>query len=229
VNFEHRTENGVPKGISFKLETGGSFVPVKIDGVFGRGHAYAAAAAACVGLTKGINLVKISEAFEAYQGEPGRLRLIPGRNDSFLIDDTYNAAPLSVIVALDVLGDLDVSRKVAVLGDMAELGQYSAYAHETIGKKAAKIVSVLVAVGEKGKAIAEGARKAGLPKDKIFTYKTSKDAKEGVAALLEKDDVCLVKGSQSMRMERIVKECMAEPGNAKRLLVRQYGKWLHGE
>ncbi|MFH1188723.1 MAG: Mur ligase family protein [bacterium] len=226
VNFENRSENGRPKGISFKLEANGSFVPVKIDGIFGYAHAYAAAAAACVGLMKGVNLVKISEALSFYVGEPGRMSLVQGRDDTFIIDDTYNAAPLSMGAALDVLESISATRKITILGDMAELGKYSTYAHEDIGKKVGKIVDILVTVGGKGRLIGEGARKAGLKEDMIIKCKTSDEAIEKITALLQKGDLILVKGSQSMRMEKIVRGIMKEPERAPELLVRQYGKWI---
>lgn len=227
VSFENRSENGVPKGISFKLETNGAFVPVKIDGVFGKAHAYAAAAAACVGLMKGINLVKISEALASYRGEPGRMQLVPGTNGTFILDDTYNAAPLSVSSALEVLGGLEVSgRKIAVLGEMAELGKFTTFAHEDIGKRAGAVADLFVAVGPHAGIFAEGARKAGLAEEKMRHCKSSKEAAELLKTLVRPGDVILVKGSQRARMERTVYELMEDKGAAKDLLVRQYGKWI---
>lgn len=226
TNFENRSEFGVPIGVSFKLEYGGSYVPVKIENVFGRGQAVALAAAACVGLLKDMNLVKISESLALYQGNPGRCRLISGIKDSYVIDDTYNASPLSVASALEVLGDLNAPRKIAVFGDMAELGKYSTYAHEEIGKMLSGRANILVTVGAKARFIAEGARQSGFPKKDIYSFNDADEALLQVQNLIEGHEVILVKGSQSMRMEKIVLEIMANPQDAKKLLVRQYGKWL---
>lgn len=226
VNFENRVEGGEPRGISFKLETGGSFVPVKIDGIFGHAHAYAAAAAACVGLMKGVNLVKISEALSQYRGEPGRMRLISGIEDSFIIDDTYNAAPLSTGAAVEVLESLSAARKIAVLGDMAELGKYSSFSHEDIGKRVGAVANMLITVGEKARVIAEGARKVGFAEEQVIKCKNSTEAKEKLRPIIQKGDLILVKGSQSMRMERVVRGIMKDEKRAKELLVRQYGGWL---
>lgn len=226
TSFMNRSESGKPLGVSFKLETNENFVPIKIDGIFGAAQAYAVSAAAAVGLMKGINLVKISEALLEYKGEPGRCRLIEGVKNSYILDDTYNASPLSTEVALLVLKDLSAPRKVAVLGDMAELGKYTTYAHEEIGRKVYGAAEVLVTVGEKAKFIAEGARKAGFPNENIHSFDDAEKAKMKIQETLENQDLILIKGSQSMRMEKIILEIMAKPELAKELLVRQYGKWL---
>jgi UDP-N-acetylmuramoyl-tripeptide--D-alanyl-D-alanine ligase len=224
--FENRSEFGKPVGISFKLEVNGSFVPVKIEGMFGKAQAYAAAAAAAVGLTQGLNLVEISGRLALYRGERGRTRLIEGVKGTYIIDDTYNASPASVLSALEILRSLSSPRKVAVLGDMAELGRYTLEAHENVGRVAAGVVDFLVTVGPKARFIAEGARKGGFSGDRIASFDEAKTAAPEVQKLLAPKDVVLVKGSQSMRMETVVLEIMARPELAKELLVRQYGKWL---
>ena len=224
--FMNRSEDGKPLGISFKLETGDNFVPVKIDGSLGRAKAYSAAAAAAVGLIKGMNLVKISEALSQYHGEPGRCRLLNGVKNTNLIDDTYNSSPIAVISALEVLKDLPAHRKVAILGDMAELGQYTNHAHEEAGKLVVGAADVLVTVGGKGKFIADGARKHCHPLKNIYSFADAEEVAKNIKDIIEPKDLILIKGSQSMRMERIVMEIMSEPRQAKKLLVRQYGKWL---
>ena len=226
TNFINRSEFGRPLGISFKLETPDNFVPVKIEEIFGKSQAYAAASAAACGLIKGINLVKISEALGQYKGEPGRCKLISGVKNTSIIDDTYNSSPLATEAALEIMRDLSAPRKVAVLGDMAELGKYSTYAHEEIGRQIPGTANVLITVGDKAKFIAEGAMKAGFTKKNIYSLSDAEEAKNKIQDILESRDLVLVKGSQSMRMEKIVLEIMAEPDKASGLLVRQYGKWL---
>ncbi|MBI1839200.1 MAG: hypothetical protein HYR95_02835, partial [Candidatus Colwellbacteria bacterium] len=226
TSFLNRSEFGKPLGISFKIETKDNFVPVRIDDVFGKSQAYAGAGAATVGLIRGVNLVKISEALLQYRGERGRGRLIEGVKSSYIIDDTYNASPLSTVAALDILGDLSAPRKVAILGDMKELGKYTTYIHEKIGRTVARNADVLVTVGLKARFIAEGARKSGFSKKNIYSFENSEGGKIDILNLIESRDLILVKGSQSMRMETIVLKIMAHPELAKELLVRQYGKWL---
>lgn len=229
IGFENKTENGVPVGIVFKLEQGGGFVPVRIDGVLGRSHAYAASAAAAVGLAKGINLARISEELASYSGERGRSRILPGIKNSFIIDDTYNASPSSTKTALNIMKEIPAvngRRKIAVLGDMAELGKYTIEAHDAVGGAVSEVADILITVGEKAKFIAEGAEGRGMAKENIFSCYDSEEAGKKTQEILREGDLVLVKGSQSVRMEKAVLEIMAEPDKARELLVRQYGRWL---
>ena len=226
--FENKSEDGRPTGIVFKLEYGGGFVPVRIDGILGRSHAYAAAAAAAVGVSQGLNLVQVSEALALYPGERGRTKILPGRKGSYLIDDTYNASPLSTWSALEILQGIPAPRKIAVLGDMSELGKYTSSAHEDTGAVAAGTVNVLVTVGAKAKFIAKGAIEKGMPEEAVLSFDSADEAKKEVQDLIKPGDLILIKGSQSARMEKIVLEVMAEPEMASKLLVRQYGHWLRG-
>lgn len=225
VNFENRSESNKPTGISFKLEVGGSFLPVRIDGVFGSAQAYASAAAAAVGLIKGLNLVKISEALSHYKGEKGRTRLISGIKNTRIIDDTYNASPLSVEAALNTVKELPALRKVAILGDIGELGKYATYAHEKIGKVVYGAADVLITIGPKARFIAEGARKKGFSKKNIYSFNDLEEAGE-IHNIIQNGDLILVKGSPFTRMEKVVAKIMLEPRRAKELLVRQHGRWL---
>lgn len=204
ANFENRIENGKPAGVSFRMEYGGSSVPVRIDGAFGKVQAYAAGAAAAVGLIFGINLIKIAEALKAYWPAPGRMGLLPGVKDATVIDGSYNASPLSMHAALDTLRDLPGKRKVAVLGDMRELGEYMMEAHERVGRMAAQTTNVLVTVGVGGKLIAEAAKKHGMPKRNIQSFDTADEAVDTVEKLIKKGDLVLVKGSHSMELDKIV-------------------------
>ncbi len=206
TNFENRTEDGKPAGISFKLEYGGNFVPVRLDGAFGRAQAYAAAAAAAVGLAFGMNLVKISEALNYYRVSPGRGRLVPGVKESWIIDDSYNASPPSTHAALETLKDLKTKRKIAVLGDMLEIGKYTIEAHENIGRFAAKAVDILVTVGPRARFIADAASKAGLAKKNICSFDVVEDSLQTVQDLIKKGDLILVKASHAMELEKVVEE-----------------------
>ncbi len=223
TDFEDRSEFGRPLGISFKLETGKSSVPVKIDNVFGKAQAYAAAAAAAVGLSEGLNLVQISESLADYEGEKGRVKLIPGIKQSWIIDDSYNSSPASLAASLEIFSDLRAPRKVAILGDMLELGNYARQAHEKMGELTAKAVDELITVGPLAKLVAEN---TGLKKKNIRSFRDTSELLPEVRDLIEEKDLVLVKGSQSMRMEKVVAAIMAEPGRAKELLVRQFGRWL---
>ena len=210
TNFENRSENDKPVGISFKIEYGGSFVPVVLKNSFGKAQAYAAAISACVGLIFDLNLVEISEALSNnYQPAKGRMNLIAGIKDTYIIDDTYNALPLSMQEALDTLRDLPATRKIAVLGDMLELGKYSIEAHEAIGQLVSGIIEILVTVGQRAKFIAEAAKNSGLAENKILSFDTAAEAGRSVQELMKKGDLVLIKASRAVGLEKIVEEVAA--------------------
>ncbi len=225
-NFTNRFD-GTSGGVGCKLGYSGSMVPVRIENALGKSQAYAAAAAAATGLIFGMNLVKIAEALASYEAPAGRLKLIQGIKDTFIIDDTYNAAPASMSVALDTLKSLNAKRKVAVLGDMLELGKYTLEAHEGLGKSLKKRgVDLLITVGIRGKLIAEAAIRGGLSEKAVATFMNVGEAGKFLQSKIQKGDLILVKGSQGVRLEKVVEEVMAEPSRARTLLARQNDEWL---
>jgi UDP-N-acetylmuramoyl-tripeptide--D-alanyl-D-alanine ligase len=204
-----RSERGSPMaaaGISFKIEYGGSIVPVRIDGVFGRAHALAAGAATAVGLIFGMNLVTISEALERYVPEHSRMQLVPGMKHTLVIDDAFNASPLSMRAALETLGDLKAMRKIAVLGDMLELGKQTPEAHEAVGREVVGSADVLVAVGSRAKFIADAAGKSGMKRSAIYAFDDADSAIAPLKEHIKEGDLILIKGSHAMQMEKIVNE-----------------------
>lgn len=218
-----KTEEGRPAGVAFKIHKASDVAPVQINGSLGKSQAYAVAAAAAVGTILGMNINQIAEALRQYRGPNGRLKILCGINGSTIIDDTYNASPASMRLALETLRDSPGLRKIAVLGDMLELGEYTIPAHQGIGMLAASCADILVCVGSRAKLIAEASK---IAQDKIFIFNTFDEAKLKVRELIHEGDIILVKGSQGMRMEKIVAEIMAEPEKKKELLVRQSRKWL---
>ncbi len=206
TNFENRMEDGKPFGITFKLEYGGSFVPVRLENAFGRAQAYATAAAAAVGLSFGMNLVRIAEALAYYQVPPRRGRIVPGIKDTLIFDDCYNASPLSMHAAIDTMKDFKASRKIAVLGDMLEIGKYAIEAHETVGRLAEKVFDIIVTIGPRAKFIADAAQKSGLARKNIIAFDFADQAKTPIQDLLKKGDLVLVKGSRAIGLDKIVEE-----------------------
>ncbi len=219
-------ENGTILGLSFKMSYQGSFVPVRLPGTLGKHQIYAALAGAGVGIALGLNLIEIAEGLKEFPSLPGRMKLLAGIKGSLIIDDTYNSSPVASFAALEVLSKLPAPRKIAVLGDMLELGEFSEENHRKVGEKAGKIVNLLVTVGPASKILADAAIKKGLIKADVFSFDTADEAKLKVQELIRPGDLILVKGSQGMRMEKVVKEIMAEPEKAKELLVRQDPEWL---
>ena len=207
TNLEMNLDDGKPIGISFKIEYKGSITPFKIKGVLGRSHAYAAAAATYVGLISGLNLVQISESLlKNYKPAERRMNLVKGIKDTLIIDDSYNASPLSVREALAALGEIQNARRIAVLGDMLELGRYSPEAHEIIGALAKTRADVLITVGPRARFIIEGALAKGFDRNKIFGFATVNEAKKFIQETIRKGDIILVKASRAIGLDKIVDE-----------------------
>ncbi len=227
-NEEFTYENGVVSGMTFRIDHAGHSVPVSLSGVLGRQHIYPVLAAFALGIKEGLNMVDMGKAVSEHEPPPGRMRLVQGENGSIIIDDTYNSSPLPAEMALDVIKKIKTSgRKIVVLGDMMELGSYSTEAHKNIGKAVAGVADLLITVGIRSQYTAEEAHKSGMKKRDILVFSDAIEAGNGLAEnrKLEADDVVLVKGSQSMRMERVVECIMAEPEKKRELLVRQDVEW----
>jgi len=124
-----------------------------------------------------------------------------------------------MLAALETLQKFEGRRKIVVLGDMLEIGKYAPEVHEQVGRKAAEVADLLFTVGERAKFIAEGAKAKGMKKDRIFEFCTSDEAGKPLQERIEEGDIILIKGSRAMKMEKIVKEIMAEPDKAGELLV----------
>ncbi len=157
----------------------------------------------------------------------GRMRLLQGMNTSVIIDDSYNASPKAVEHGLKTLSEIDTSgRKIAVLGDMLELGLHTRDEHYKIGKIAAKSCHKLFTVGIRSRVIAEGALDEKMLDENIMQCDTSIDAGKELVKILEPGDIVYVKGSQSMRMERAISMILASTHNPKAVLVRQEDEWM---
>ena len=139
-----------------------------------------------------------------------RMRLFTLPNGVTLLDDTYNASPASTVAALKLLKGLQ-GRRVAILGDMLELGQYEKEGHQSVGAVAADAADVLILVGERSKTTAKAALEKGFPEERLQWYPDSEKAAGPAAAALQKEDVVLIKGSNSMRMDKIINRLEKTP------------------
>ena len=166
---------------------------------------YNALAAICVGLRFKIAIEDIIEALKDYKPSSMRMNIMNLSKEIKLINDAYNANPNSMEEALRVMKNLPGPRKIAVLGDMLELGEWTRQAHIDIGKSVVKNgINHLVALGKNSKYIAEGAADAGMSQRKIYTCDDIYDVNEYIKGLIRDGDVILVKGSRGMKMEGIV-------------------------
>lgn len=226
---DYEDVNGVktPIGFSFNLDMRSRVLPIKVKKALGKPYIYTLLSAAAVGQAKGVSEDDIGKALNDYKVTNGRMVIIEGLNNSTLIDDTYNSSPDAAISALETVKDLQSSgSKIAVLGDMMELGQYAGEQHRIVGKSAAESVNRLVTVGQRSRLTAEEAEKNGLAKDMVNSFDTAEEAATYLAPLIVPGDIILIKGSQSVRMEKVTKALLREPNRAGELLVRQEKEWL---
>lgn len=215
----------LPRGQYAIMRMGETEARIELCDILGNHIMYPIAAACSVATVLGIQS-NIPLAFCDFETPKGRMRIVPGISSSVIIDDTYNSSPLACREALRTIASLSLrGKKIAALGDMKELGENAEKAHLEIGKLAGETLHTLVTVGEMARLIAEGARKAGMATDRIYERKDSKEAGKVLFEILRAGDAVLVKGSQSMRMERAVEMVLADPGKASDLLVRQEKEW----
>lgn len=229
INIFTDEQTGWPAGLNFKVLYKGSVVPVFLPGVMAKSAISAALSGLAVGSIFGVNLVEGAQALNKMEGLPGRMRLISGIKNTLIIDDTYNSSPEAAKAALEALAQVVIkegAERYAVLGDMLELGTETENSHRELGFKVAELgVDYLITVGEAAKYIAQSAKEAGLDEHRIASFADSKEAGRFLQEKLKPGDVVLAKGSQGGRLEKLVKEVMAEPLEAAKLLPRQGKEW----
>ncbi|MEX0785679.1 MAG: UDP-N-acetylmuramoyl-tripeptide--D-alanyl-D-alanine ligase [Dehalococcoidia bacterium] len=186
-------------GVSFALHWKGESAVARTR-LPGRHIVSNALAAAAVGLADGMPLRDVVAALETAE-VPLRLHVFRAKGGGTILDDTYNASPASMAAALDLLAEIP-GRRIAVLGEMAELGAASREGHLAVGRRAAETADIIHAVGEQGELIAEAARASGH--HAIYEYPTKEAALEAVSAGLRPDDVVLLKASRAMAFETLL-------------------------
>lgn len=213
-------------GIGFKLNYEGKIIPVRLHYVLARHQIYAALIGAAIGIAFKVNLVDIAASLENFFSPPGRMNLIDGIRNSLIIDDTYNSSPISALAALEVLEEIQAGRKIVVFGDMLELGQETEKGHKEIAQKifSAKI-DLFLAVGERMEVAFRKLHSLGYPAGNLFYFESPETAAEKLNKIIEAGDLILVKGSQGMRMEKVVEAIMDKQGKANEFLCRQSKEW----
>jgi UDP-N-acetylmuramoyl-tripeptide--D-alanyl-D-alanine ligase len=225
----------IPEGLEATIQCFQHRIVLMIPGVFGRSIAYSTCAALAVAQALDIQ-AEAKELFQRYfKPMPGRTRIISGKNNVTLFDDSYNAAPASVMSGLRDLAGLNLNpgqHKIAVIGEMRELGEESKTAHRQIGAEAARLgLDFFIPCGTLAPVMAEGALANGMPPERVKPLADTLDAIPLLETILTPGDVVLAKASQGridsqgVRMERVVKAFMAEPERASDLLCRQEERW----
>jgi len=209
-------------GMRADVVSDGEHGEIIVKGAVGTVQVFPLAAAIATARAFDIPFSKALKALEAYEPPRGRARLLKGRNGSHIIDDSYNASPIAMEHALTTLKTFPyASRRIAVLGDMLELGRYSVDEHTRIGVLARESADIVVAVGVRARVFVLG----NVDKDdNALFFNTSNEAALALAKLAREGDVILVKGSQSIRTEYIVKALLADISDVAQL-VRQEKEW----
>lgn len=200
------------EGVRFRLHFGSESLHVRLP-LLGRHIVHTILSAAAVGLVEGLNWEEIIAGLRDRTAQM-RLVVVPGPAGSTILDDTYNASPASCIAALNLLAEIE-GRKIAVLGDMYELGAYEEEGHKAVGRRARDIADILVAVGRLGRIIGEEAIRAGMDRQSVYLVDTKDEAIHLLHTLIHPaavGDKILIKGSRGMAMEEIV--AALQKGNA---------------
>ncbi|WP_432822420.1 UDP-N-acetylmuramoyl-tripeptide--D-alanyl-D-alanine ligase [Trichloromonas sp.] len=200
-----RAENISATGnsIAFDLLLPSGRWPVRMQ-VAGRHNVLNALAAAAAASALEVDGELIVRGLEAFRPAPGRMEVVSVKDDILILEDSYNANPLSVKAALATLDELGgEGRRIAVLGDMLELGKTSAELHREVGQAAGRRVDLLVLLGQMAEAVAAGAREVGLAEEQIIIAGSHDEAVASLRSRLQCGDRVLVKGSRGMKMEKI--------------------------
>lgn len=214
----------IPIGINFKIQNKGNVFPVVLPNVLGLHNIIQATSAIACASEFGIDLLESTKDVADYKTPVGRLSLLEGENNSFIIDDTYNSSPVALHEALEILKEFSGVRKIAILGDMLELGRYTEEEHVKIGERAKDIVDILITVGPRAKIIASIVKEK-MGENKVFSFDKYEDIIPFIKEIISAKDVILVKGSQKMRLEKVVEKIMKHKDIKKSLLCRQDKEW----
>jgi UDP-N-acetylmuramoyl-tripeptide--D-alanyl-D-alanine ligase len=195
------------EGLNFAFHYGGQSIPVHTP-LVGRHNVYTALRAAAAGLAFGLTWDEILRGLQQADAQL-RLSVMHLPNGALLLDDTYNAAPESTCAALDLLHDIPLphhkSRRVAVLGEMYELGRYEVSGHQLVGEHAVESCDILIGVGDRSKIITEAALRSGMPAKQVYWLADVSQAISFLRETLTENDIVLVKGSHGLRMDRITR------------------------
>ena len=211
------------QGTSFRVRYKTIYLPVSLPNIISEAQVLSALSAISVGIQLGMNLVEITENLRDFSPLPGRMVLLRGKRGNIIIDDTYNSAPNSAKSALRTMALIKSRKKTVILGDMLELGKIEKSAHKELGKIVFPVADKVILVGERTLETHKELRKLGFPKNKIFHFHTVKNLLPAIGKIIGRGEFILVKGSQGMRMEKVVEKLV--PSRYHRLLPRQDKYW----
>lgn len=208
-------------------------IELRIQDVVGEAQAYSIAAAVAVAIINNFKkeeLLNVIRNFERnFVLSKSRMRILQGVNDSRLIDDSYNSSPKAAVNAIETVAKiLSKGKKIAVLGHMAELGEKTKQEHIRIGELAAKVFDVIIFSGRYNEYYLEGVRNAKADLSRIFLAKDAYDVLKIMSEnnIIKTNDLILLKGSQSARIEKVVVELLVNPRDREEV-CRQDKEWQY--
>ena len=196
------------KGMSFTLKVQSGKSREIYFPLLGKYNIYNALAASTAAFTLGIELDLIERGLSSFKPLDLHMQLSNFYKGIKILNDSYNASPLSVKSALETLAEVGkTNRKIAILGDMLELGEKADFYHREIGKEAAKLsIDILITVGQRGKIIAQSSKEEGMAKERVFSFEKNEklNLAKKLLSLTKPGDFILLKGSREMKMEEIL-------------------------
>lgn len=218
----------IPTGMSFNLKYNLQSYPINIFDSIGVQNEYAVLLAFAVGKEFGLSENEMVKTLSRITPLPGRMNFLPGIKDTIVIDDSYNSSPIAMAQAIDVLRDIkSVEKKVAVIGDMMELGRYSTVEHRKAAEALRSAATHVICIGIRTRKIVEELLNYGFSESNIMSFDTVEEVGNYLQNLIDEGDIILIKGSQAMRMEKAVEEIMRYPEDKGKVLVRQEPEWLN--
>ncbi|MCK4635699.1 MAG: UDP-N-acetylmuramoyl-tripeptide--D-alanyl-D-alanine ligase [Candidatus Moranbacteria bacterium] len=218
-------ENNKFQGLSFKLNYEGKSIPIRLKHVLADYHIYAVLVAIAVGNVLKINMVDLAEQVNSFHPPVGRMNSLEGINSSMVIDDTYNSSPKATEAAINSLSNIPNQRKIAVLGDMLELGKDEARDHKRVVKLLSENnIEIIFLVGRRMMEAGNFFEKSENNTIVKF-FDSPLEAGNELRKIVKSGDLILVKGSQGMRMEKVVERIIQDNGNVEKLLCRQDFNW----
>lgn len=189
----------------FELNFGVERVEIKSD-LLGIHQVYGLLAAAALGIAHSFSLTTIKKGLEAVEPPPHRMQLLQGHNGSIILDDTYNAAYTAMEEALDTLNYIPARRRIVVLGEMRELGEYSEKLHQLIAQKIYKDkIDLVLLGGGNTKIIYDELIRLGYIQDRVFPNLQNPQIVSKLLKIVSKGDVVLCKGARFVRLDEVVK------------------------
>ncbi len=217
-------ESGLSSGYSATLSVKGKDIKVKLQESVGWQRLKSALVALATAEHMSLDVQDLSKKLDSFASN-GRMRLLEAKKEAMIIDDTYNSSPKAALAALDVLSEFDCikGKKIVALADMLELGKYTVDAHKEVLQKAIELASRVYLLGPVFSKLADEFQSEKI---KVFSKTEQDKLAEDLLHSLNPGDLVLLKGSQSMRMEKVTKALLKDESRAKDLLVRQEKEWI---